>query len=201
MNFVVIGSGPSLTARDCDRVRLWHQSGIDNRVIVVNNSYECCLWADILYAADYDWVKEHQDRIRKRFQGMFYTADVQALKQWPWIARVARHPGSDLDPCRIPTGEPNGNSGFQALCLAVLLRASRIILLGFDHQHAPDGKTHYHGGHPAPFRSAVRPDLWVDLMERIAPQIQARGIRVINASRSSAIGCFDREDLETCLTF
>ena len=62
------------------------------------------------------------------------------------------HPGGhgtglSLDPDKLVTGH---NSGFQALNLAVLAGARRILLLGYDGKAGQDGRTHWSGGHPRP---------------------------------------------------
>lgn len=91
-----------------------------------------------------------------------------------------------------------GNSGFQALQLALLWGCERVILLGYDMQMTFN-KTHWHGDHrkglgnPLPERFPA----WLKCFKEIPHATRAR---VVNASRHTALDCFKRMRLETCLS-
>ena len=80
------------------------------------------------------------------------------------------------------------NSGFQALNLAVLWGADRVIFTGLD-MHG----THWHGKHKTPglnnpgesmFRAAVM------AFKRAAEQCRGLGVEVVNASPGSRVDAF-----------
>jgi len=89
-----------------------------------------------------------------------------------------------------------GNSGFQAMNLAVKQGATRLLLLGFDFRGA-----HWFGQHPAglgnPSDSTMQ--RWVACMETAAKQLSDRGVEVVNCSRDSALTCFPRRNIRACL--
>jgi hypothetical protein len=91
-----------------------------------------------------------------------------------------------------------GNSGFQALQLALFWGADRVILLGYDMQHTA-GRTHWHGDHKKGLHNPVSAYMskWAKCFAEIPAPIRAK---VFNATRVSALKCFKRVDLETCLS-
>lgn len=98
---------------------------------------------------------------------------------------------------KVGTVGGGGNSGFQALNLAVQFGAAKIVLIGFDMDDA--GGKHWYGrnGWPMsnnPDRSCFR--RWIAAFEKAAPVLAHRGIQVFNASPNSALRCFPLVDLE-----
>lgn len=104
--------------------------------------------------------------------------------------------GLSLDPEYLVTGS---NSGYQALNLAVLAGAKKIILIGYD-GHVPKRgeKTHWFGDHPRREPDAVFP-LYVKSFKSGAEAIKAAGVRVINCSPGSAIDAFEKMDIADAL--
>lgn len=88
-----------------------------------------------------------------------------------------------------------GNSGVGALALADSWGVARIIMLGYDGQHT-GGKTHWHGDHPKPLGNAGSVSLWHQKFQTFSSACRAH---VINATRETALTCFQRMDLETAL--
>jgi hypothetical protein len=89
-----------------------------------------------------------------------------------------------------------GNSGFQALNLAAQFGADRILLIGFD--MTDRSGVHWYGRNKWPM--ANNPDQsnftrWLGAMDRAAPELARRGVRVINANPASAITAFPRMSL------
>lgn len=87
-----------------------------------------------------------------------------------------------------------GNSGFQALNLAVQFGARRILLVGFDMNDR--GGVHWYGRNSWPM--ANNPDhnnfrRWIAAFEGAAPLLKSMGIEVVNLSPHSAIQCFPKE--------
>lgn len=181
-----VASGPSLTQADVDQLRG------RCKVIVVNDNYRLAPWADLLYAADEKWWDHHHGV--PEFAGIKVTWSVPAAKRWN-LKRVpgVRQPGLSCDPARLHLG---GNSGYQAINLAWLMGARRIVLLGYDMQAAP-GKTHWFGDHPKPLQNNGTFKRWIANMATIRPTLH--GVEVINCSRATALECFPRADLDLAL--
>jgi len=89
-----------------------------------------------------------------------------------------------------------GNSGLQALNLAYLMGAERIILLGYDMMRSED-KSHWFGDHPQCMNAASPYPSFVNAFRTIKPADY--GIEIWNCSRRTALDCFDKHDLDTCL--
>lgn len=90
------------------------------------------------------------------------------------------------------------NSGFQAINLAWHFGARRIVLLGYDFQRTA-GRSHWHGDHPAGFANGGNYREWAHHMAALAGDLKADGVDVINASRQTALECFQRRPLEAIL--
>jgi len=89
-----------------------------------------------------------------------------------------------------------GNSGHQALNLAVLAGATRIALLGYDMGHA-GGRTHWHSGHPGRTDEAAFQRFRAAAATTVAP-LAALGVEVINCS-GGMLECFPRAPIESVL--
>jgi hypothetical protein len=85
-----------------------------------------------------------------------------------------------------------GNSGFQAINLAYLWGAKRIILLGFDMQVSPAGDSHWFGEHPKHqgFLNPTKFNSWIRHLETLGRDLSDAGIDVFNATRQTALTCF-----------
>jgi hypothetical protein len=178
---VCIGTGPSLTRDDVDACRG------KARIIAINDAYTIAPFADVLYACDAKWWAWHKGA--PTFAGLKYTLArpvVPAPRLWPGVVALqdCGRLGLSLDPTSLKTGH---NSGYQAINLAVLFGAARILLLGYD-MHAPGGKDHFFGKHPdqtrPPFRQCL--DAFVSMVE----PLKAAGVDVVNCTPNSALRCF-----------
>jgi hypothetical protein len=174
---VVLASGPSLTAADCDLVRA---SGA--RTIAVNATFRMAPWADVVYMGDLMAIRTYDREVRAACAGQRWTCDSVAKQQYGWNQAVGLSRG--------------GNSGHQAIHLAAKFGAKRIVLLGFDMQAGPDGKRHWHAEHPKPcVQRSIFPE-WVLKMGVLAGELKASGVDVVNCSRVSALTCFPVGDLK-----
>lgn len=90
------------------------------------------------------------------------------------------------------------NSGYQALNLAVLAGAQRILLLGYDMKFAPDGRQHWFGDHPR-LEHPARLTAHLHNFRRAAKHLARVGVDVINCSPDSALDCFRHEEIESVL--
>lgn len=167
------------------------------RVGVVNASWRAAPWADWLYAADGDWW-DHEAGA-PGFRGEKWTASTSAAARWGLGAVTLRvADGISAEPGVLHHG---GHSGFQALGLAVARGARRIVLLGYDLRAGPGGRMHWHGVHPAPLRNPSPEALarWAGAFPCAAADLARMGVTVINASRRTALTCFERQPIEAAL--
>jgi hypothetical protein len=79
--------------------------------------------------------------------------------------------------------------------LAIMGGAKQIIMLGYDCQ-LTDGKTHWHGDHPAGLGNAVGVNNWPQAFWNFEERAT---VPIINASRQTALEMFPRKSLESCL--
>jgi len=169
----VLASGPSLTEADVNLVKG------KGKTIVTNTTFRMAPWADALFFYDIKWYNAHRNEL-KDFCG--YKVTVSAANG-PDVIRL-RKGFSGL-----------GNSGAGAVSLAVLAGCKKIILLGVDCQHT-NGERHWHGNHPRGLGNALSYPKWPKQFERAKNRADERGCIVLNATRTSALKCFDKVQLE-----
>lgn len=194
--WVVLASGPSLVKEDVAAVLRWRLSNGRRRVIVVNTTFRMAPWADILYAADLPWWDTHHEEVEQRFEGQCWSQTEIACRTYGLAyIRGERRPGLSKQRGVIHQG---GNSGYQAIGLAVDQGAERIVLLGFDMQNT-DGRTHWHGDHPLGLRNASPFASWIGNFVKLAEDLRAAEVEVVNATRQTALACFERMPLDKAL--
>lgn len=183
----MVASGPSAKDADLERCRRYG-------TIVVNDGYRLAPWADVLYACDPEWWAHHHGRVAEAgFTGEKWTQDAEAAKRHGLCHVEGHHnPGLSKEPGVIHF---NGNGGAQALNLAVIWGARRIILVGFDMKRI-NGEQHWFGNHPPSMVKASDYGPWVHAFTRIAADLKAWGIEVINCSPVSALHQFRKARLE-----
>lgn len=192
---VLIASGPSLSEQDVSAVRG------KARCLTINDNWRLAPWADALYAADHNWW--HHYRYVHEFTGQKWTVaahwcDGEAEAHGINVLQARDEPGLSRDPGVVNVGLV-GNSGFQALNLAVHFGVSRIILLGYDLNDS--GDSHWFGDHP---RGLVNTGLSKNAgrrkgFEAAVPDLEDMGVEVINCSRETDLTCFPRADLKVVL--
>ena len=180
MTAVILACGPSLKKHEVAYVRG------KATVYAVNNAFELAPWAEYLYACDYEWWKYY----KPEFSGQKWTQNPDAAQEFG-LNYIKGKPNKafSTEQDHIATG---GNSGFQALNLAVLHGHKRIILLGFDYKNS--GK-HFFGEHPSPLNKHPDMKRWVQSMNKAAPIIKSLGVEVFNCNPHSAIECFPKKAL------
>lgn len=185
---VIIASGPSLKQADVDYV---HNKA---RVLVVNDCYKLAPWADALYACDPTWWDVHEGA--PDFQGQRWTSNRKASVKWNlnWICGDHR-PGLALDGGLIHYGH---NSGYQALNLAVLFGAKKIILLGYDMQRT-NGKDHWFGKHPEGLRNSSPYKQFAKAFKSTVPDLERAEVTVVNCTRETALECYPKAELRNTL--
>jgi len=182
-----IASGESLTREDCERCR-------ELKTIAVNDAYLFAMFADVLYAADFDWWKHHKGA--PEFAGLKVTHDPQAAQRYGLKHITVRSSnagaelkGVSLNPAHVHSG---GNSGFQAFNLAVLFGAKRILLLGYDMQGS-----HFFGEHPGAMRKTQDYRNWIKRFATVPAMLP--DVEVVNCTRNTALKCFPQATLEAVL--
>jgi hypothetical protein len=173
---VCIASGPSLTEDDVEAVKQW-----GGKVIVANTTFRLAPWADALFAMDRKWWEMYYPETLC-FQGRkFSTVSL------PRTMEVTK---ADITNYR--------NSGANCVSLAASEGATEVVLLGFDCSH--DGsKTHWHGSHPVGLSDAKTVKVWPLIFDRLAKDMKRKGVKVWNASRRTALGCFEWRGLNELL--
>lgn len=197
---VVIGGGASVTTSDIELVKRWRYApgSAGRRVLVINSSFLSVPWGDALYGADYVWWKVYHPEAKKIFQGELWSQHEEARKKFGTrFIQCEQRAGLSRIPGVIHSG---GNSGFQAVGLLHDWGVSKQVLLGFDMQKT-NGRSHHHGDHPAPLTRASPYEVWMRHFKILAHDLKAAKVRVINASRETALKEFDRMPLAQALEF
>lgn len=187
----IAACGPSLSRADCQFARL-----ASKRLIAINNAWEFCRRADALYGADAHWWKSPEAPPPREFEGECW---VSARNDWgkssprpDHIREVKTIPGVNMSRAE-PICE-GSNSSFQAMNLAVMWGASKIVFIGLDLQRGPAGQSHYFGDHGGNLANpqALGLQNMRAAFTRVAPILANAGIEVINASRRTALDCFPK---------
>ncbi len=180
---VCIGGGPSLTRDDVEYVRG------KAKVIAINDAHRLAPWADIMYACDLKWWDWHNGC--HGFEGRRWTVDeAAALKHNLRYIKGIKSPGLSDDQSEIHTGS---NSGFQAINIAYLMGASKIILIGYD-MKVSGSQSHWFGDHPDKIISPYH--MFINALNIVAKQNK---IEIINSTRDTALKCFPQIPLREIL--
>lgn len=166
------------------------------------------------YFADARWWQWHTDGIAKRWPWISFTKEQvrEAFRTFagekvtiqntgmmvtdPEVFMLHNYGGDGIS--ELSNGIKTGsNSGYQAINVAVLAGAKRVLLLGYDMRFA-SGRTHSHGGHPVQmpedaYRSYARK------FSSMVPHLKRLGVEVLNCTPSSAITCFPAVGLASVL--
>lgn len=158
----------------------------------MNNSHRLAPFADVIFAMDRGWWNEYGLEIKSPAE--LWTTNREAARVYN-LNHINGEPGGGISrrPNCIKLG---GNSGFQALGLALHFGAAKVVLLGYDLQ-LTHGRTHWHGDHlrlgnPLPIRMRE----WLLRFGELARETR---VPIINASRASALACFPRTWLADAL--
>lgn len=177
---VCIASGPSLTQEDCNATK-------GHPTIVTNTSFRMAPWADIVFGFDSRWWRSHIAEVREVFSGRLISASQVAVN-----LGVESTFGSDWF-------RQYANSGACAISIAIGAGASKVVLLGFDCQNGPNGEKHWHGSHPAGLSNCASMARWSDVFKRVSADAKAQGVPVLNATRRTALKCFQKVELTEAL--
>lgn len=199
----IIASGPSTKHEDLEQLRG------RAAVLAIKKNVELVPWADVVYGCDAAWW------LHKRgladFKGLKIAWAPLACNRYPDIRKV----DIDLSQDKVYPIEARkyrmlfdrqgligngGNSGYQALNLAVQFGARKIILVGFDMQNRSG--VHWYGRNH--WERAGNPDSdnlkrWCTYFAAAVPDLERLGVTIINTSPISALTCFRRGTIKGAL--
>jgi hypothetical protein len=148
----------------------------------------------VLYACDYSWWKQYAAEVAATVSGERWTCSTRAKQEYDanWV-QGEPHRGLSSRLGVINTGQ---NSGYQAIGLAHMWGASRILLLGYDFSFQ-GAKRHWHGDHPNNLGNcAGNFGRWIQSMNALAEDLKKEGVEVVNCSRATALKCFPRSTID-----
>lgn len=192
---VCIASGACTTQEQLDYVEQQHKGG-KCKVIAVNRSYEQAPFADVLFAKDAPWWDGYCDAVVD-FKGEKWTASIEASRKYNLNYAEYRRGKSDhklgLDYLK------DENSGHQAINLAYLFGANKIILLGYEMNPAIQ-KIHFFGLHDES-KGLENPnhDIFRGWIEKMNTLAESMPIPVYNCSNNTAITGFAIKELTEVL--
>lgn len=169
------------------------------RVIAIKKSVEIAPFADVVYGCDGPWWRSV--RGLPDFKGLKLAYDTGVCNEFGLQQVSIPNPKSnELLFEKIGTVGASGNSGFQALNLALQFGAKRVLLVGFDmHGRSGEhwyGRNHWAGGNNPTLDNYRR---WALGFEGSAKMIADMGVQVINASPMSELKSFKKMSVEDAL--
>lgn len=188
----IIASGPSTKKADVELLK-------DRLpVLAVKKNVELAPWAEVVYGCDFPWWKSV--RGLPDFKGLKLSYDPRTH-----AADGVQKVDISLKDDRILAEKvgligAGGNSGFQALNLAVQFGAKRVLLIGFDMQDRSGvhwyGRNNWQSGNN-PSESNFR--RWRAAFQAAVPDLEKLGVEVINASPVTDLTCFPRRGVADTL--
>jgi hypothetical protein len=190
----IVASGPSAKRANTGALRG------KLRVIAIKENIELCPWADVVYGCDAAWWRNGNGM--PKFPGLKVCASGRVTARFPDIHIVAvQDPSYDkLVLLKHGCVGSGGNSGFQALNLAVQFGANRVLLIGFDMTDRYG--VHWFGrssgnGRANPGDWNFR--RWRAAFDVASVQLKTAGVQVLNASELSVLTCFPKISVEQAL--
>lgn len=179
---LVVCTGPTL---DVPAVQASHLPKI-----AVNTAYTVVPDADVQYAGDALFWRVHHARMRKAVKHPnFWTV---SPGEW---AGVQRWKGVNRNGLGETMVHLNGNSGAQAINLAYLFGARRILVAGMT-MSAPEGRKHFHGDHEYPLVQSQCFDEWLHKLNAVARDAERLGVEIINCDPESRATMFKQGEIE-----
>lgn len=202
---VCCATGPGLTTEVIETIRPYHERGVV-KVAGLNDSYRVVDFLDVFYACDEKWWDVHtrSEFVAQQPQGvMEIDAEMwgnqtafSLLRKYPHVNIVQGQgkPGFSTERNVIHWGN---NSGFQLLNLVYLMRAERMLLVGYN-MGVPEGRdVHFFGKHPPGLsQGGSQYKGFTRMFDKIQPEIRER---IFNATEETMLKCFPRVDLADAL--
>lgn len=212
---VCLASGPSLVEEDVNYVR---GKAV---VVAVNDTIRLAPWANVIYSSDQLWWSRNHKKAKllaEEHGNLLIRINPKKGQMWPTNKNHCSGCRRILAPnarcwCEgIVTLENDGpvglslkedticygdNSGYAAINVAVHLGAKRILLLGYDMEHDPNGRRHFYDTHAqyitSPFYKFRK------RFATIVEPLKEAGVSVINCSRRTALDAFPTAALRDVL--
>lgn len=170
------------------------------RVIAINESWQLCPWADVLYGCDGNWWRWRQGV--RAFKGLKLSSDSVACDHYKEIKKVTIENAKSNELLFERAGHigAGGNSGFQGVNLAAQFGGGRILLVGFDMR--VDLGEHWHERHYPPLSNPHPNDnlpRWRKALDGVAACLRRRGIEVINCSPVSLLTAYPKMTIAEAL--
>lgn len=144
-----------------------------------------------MFAADARWFRWYGTEVTS-FPGRIVTvAPAVATRARVSVMEKTGDAGIESNPSGL-RGQWTGLH--YALNLAAHLGVARSVLLGFDMELAPNGRTHWHAGHPAAAKPENYDKMIADLATTVEP-LAALGMEVINATPGGRLDLWPRRSL------
>jgi hypothetical protein len=188
----LIGGGPSLAALDLEGLK-------GHRFIAINSSCRkvrpIATQGDVLYFTDNSW-NENRPELASNWPGPVITANRNVKVR---LGEAVRYLDVLALTERMGTGPDfvQASSGHIAACLAAVMGAARIVMVGFE-ARAVNGRTHGHNDYQQSDVSDFT-DRFLPGWKHLAPVLQRMGVDVVNATPDSAITEFRFEPLARAL--
>lgn len=199
----VVAPGWSLTREQAD---LLEQHSIFT--IAIGNAYKLFPKASVLYHADTRWWEAYDEAFKHPAHKV--SMGQILMRRGEEVLETAEHLGVDyLLPSKsyvgldqIPgTVVMGNNSGYQAMNLAAQYQPSSILMLGFDLCLDPEkGVAHFDGNHPEGVYRRSPYHSFIASLSSMKEALSEQEIRVYNCNQHSALTCYQKMDLEECLT-
>ena len=183
----LLGCGPSLNV-----IRKYPTLSHYGRVIAVNDAFELCPHADVLYFHDHAWWQSNRSRVSAVFQGRWIVT-TNSHSMGVSRLRCADATGLEKDPAALAHGS---NSGYQAINLAYHFGAKVIVLIGYDLQTVK-GRVHWQQRSSEQVASSQKTMATVMLprFATLEEPLRKAGVKVYNATPGSALKVWPYREL------
>lgn len=180
---VILASGSSMNERVAREV---YNSGLPS--IAINNTFKLAPFASMIYAADKEWWLHPSNAEVFSLTGMLVS--VSQVNDKVLRLRNTGKNGYDPEPHSVRTG---GNSGYQALHIAISAGAKRVLLVGYNM-----GGPHWHGRHLPGLRESPQEHYgrFRQSFDTIVKPAADLGVEVLNCTPGTALKAFPLRCLE-----
>lgn len=183
----IIGGGTSLKTFDWNLLKYELTIGCNDAYAYGKEICKICVFGDI------KWFKHHQEALEK-FNGVVFTSCPQLQRtRIPWIWTLMR---KSIGFHENALGW-SGNTGANAINLALILGAKNIYLLGFDMHLSEDGKSNWHDNNLDKPRDSIYLT-FLKQMKNLDKYLETRFPfqKIINVTNDSSLNVFPKVNLD-----
>lgn len=180
MTVIIVGGGPSHVAMDLK----------GNRFIAINSSCRAvrnvATSDDMLYFTDNSW-NENRPELASDWPGPVVTSNRNAkMRLGDAVRRI--NVEALVYSMAVMSDHVFASSGHSAACLAAVMGAKRICLVGFEGQ-AVNGRTHGHDDYQNHDLGHFQ-ERFIPGWDGLAPAFKRLGVEVVNCTPNSAVTAF-----------